>query len=351
MMKSENRVSFSKANVKNILVVRQHDQLGDMLCVIPLLRALRSHFPNAHITLIASLVNYEVMRNHPYLDDVLSYDKRRFIASFLQLWNFIHTLRTRQYDLAVVPCTVSTSVTSDVLAWLSRAKVRIGAKSLQYRQNPTAFCFTTTVDLRWEPTSRRHQTLRNLDILEPIGLTTEDLMLVIGLTEAEKGFAREFLAPLRKKHRVLVGIHPGAGKVANRWSPGNFASVANRMSKEYDVGIVVTAGPMDDEVLLEMQKGLQCPFELIQDQPIRRVAAMINELDLFVTNDTGVMHIAGALSATVLALFGPTDPLEWAPIGEKNRFIVVADGNINSISVDEVNNLIDVILLNMLRQK
>jgi len=333
-----------KEEVQNILVVRQHDQLGDMLCVIPLLRALHTEFPRALITLVASHVNYEIMLHHPYIDEVLNYDKKAFLPNIFNLLTFIRKLRSKRYDIAVVPVTVSISTTSNFIAWLSGATIRLGPESIEGKRNSSTYCFTATLPLDWTKDSRRHQTLRNIDILRLLHVTTDDLSCKIGLTKQEIQSAQTKLAPLRLKHPLLVGMHPGAGKEKNRWSAEKFATIANKLSKENNAGIIITAGLKDKECLQQIKQHLRCHYIVIENEPIRTVAAIIDQLDIFISNDTGIMHVAGGTSVSTLSLFGPTDPLQWAPVGKKNRFISTENKNIDSITVDEVYNIVELII-------
>ena len=330
--------------IRNILVVRQHDQLGDMLCAIPLLRSLRERFPSAHMTLVASPKNYQIMLHNPYVDEVVNYDKRRFFPGLHNIWHFYRDITSRPYDLAVVPATVSISTTSNMIAFLSGAQLRVGPRVLQGRTNSTSFCFTTQVKLDWTSEPRRHQTLRNLDVLQPLRITTPDLSCPLGFTTEEINTAKVLLEHARSRHSILVGLHPGAGKAANRWHPEKFAMIANTLAQDRNAGIVITVGAMDKEPLLQIKQHLRCEYVIIEDQPLRRVAAMIDQLDLFITNDTGIMHVAGGTSVHTLSLFGPTDPLQWAPVGAKNRFISAKEGNIDSITVEEVYNVVELII-------
>lgn len=315
--------------IKKILIIRQHNELGDMLCAVPVFRALRERFPHAHISLVASHVNYEIVLHTPYLDEVLLYDRVGF-------FKFCKRLKSHRYDLAVVPATVSISMTSDALSYFSGARFRVGPNSLNGSANPTFFFHNIRDDLDWHNEPNEHQTERNLDLLRPLGISTSDLSVVIGLTDEEKEFGREFLERHRSNHSVAVGFHPGAGKPSHRWPADRFALLADRFASEHNALIVITAGPMDDEPLEVMISKLRSPFVLVKNFSIRQVAAIIDRLQLYVTNDTGTMHVAGATSASVLSLFGPSNPYEWAPLGEKNRFIAAKGGNLQSLSIDQV---------------
>ena len=324
------------SGIESILVVRQHDQLGDMLCVVPLLRALRNRFPNAFVTLIASPVNEEIMRNHPYVNEVLNYEKDRFLrspASFLRFWR---QLKARRYDLAIVPTTVSISVTSNLIAFLSGARIRVGPEILNDVPSPTSFLFNVAARLQWEGDPHRHQVLRNLDILKPLDIPADESEILVGITDEEKSEAARFLSPFRLEHGALIGLHPGAGKPLNRWPAERFAETADRLCEKFSAVAVITAGAMDDEPLNSMLRHIRCRYTLVRGRPLRAVAAIISQLNLFITNDTGIMHVAAATGVPTLSLFGPTDPLQWAPMGSKHRYIVAGDGHISSITVEEV---------------
>jgi len=311
-----------------------------MLCVVPLLRALRLRYPDGRITLLASPVNYEAMRGIRYADEVINFDKREFIGreggNLLRFPGYVRSLRKRRFDIAVVPSTVSASFTSDLLSFLSGARLRIGAGSIQGEQNPSAFFFTHPRTLDWRGTKDYHQSRRNLDIWpagfdEPVDLTIE-----MTLTEDELKRGKSFLQKLSHGAPRVVVYHPGAGKVPNRWPADRFARLADELSVSTPASTIITLGPMDDVPVGEMRGALHTPYELIENQPIRNVASTIRYADLVVSNDTGIMHIAAAAGAPVLSLFGPTDPGEWAPTGERHRYIRGDDRTTGSIPFEAV---------------
>ena len=337
---SRERPFPAPGDVRSILVVRQHNQLGDMLCVVPLLRALRDRFPEARIALLASPGNRDIMLHNPCLDDVLTYDKTEFLNGrrlhIVRFMRFVRDLRSQSFDLAVVPSTVSVSFSSDALAYLSGALHRVGAGSLGGQPNPSAFCFTCPRDLDWSGDPHRHQTLRNWDILGKWLAPPSSLSHEMGLTASEQEEGRRSVAMSRGNKPLAIAFHPGAGKPPNRWPADRFAALANLLSREYDAMAYVTEGPMDEAEVGSMESLLTVPYQVIRGQPIRRVASILSYMDLVVSNDTGIMHVAAATGTPVLSLFGPTDPKQWAPIGESHRFIVGEGGQIDRISLESV---------------
>jgi|WetSurMetagenome_2_1015567.scaffolds.fasta_scaffold131265_2 heptosyltransferase I len=326
--------------IRNILVVRQHNQLGDMLCVVPLLRALRARFPHSRIVLITSPVNHAVMLHHRLLDDVIKYDKREFllhgVIRFSALRKFTKTLRGFEFDLAIVPATVSMSLTSDILAFISGARWRIGPGELEGKENPGAFLYTNPVTLSWKDSPQKHQTLRNIDIGRDLALTTPELELELTLLPEELENGRKRVADIRLKEYPVVAFHTGAGKVPNRWPAGYFARAIALTYSELGSRILVFKGPMDKQPVEALSNMLDVPFYLVEGNGIREDASIVRSVDLLVSNDTGMMHVGAAVGTPVLSLFGPTDPNQWAPLGPKHRFIRSSSRLISDIPVNEV---------------
>lgn len=138
---------FSPENVRNILIVRQHNQLGDMLCSVPLFAAIRKKYPGAHISLVASPINYEILFSdiNPFIDKVITYRK----ASARELREFYSELRHHDYQIGIVPSTVSISRTSHFINYFSGAKVRVGARSIDGKQNKVEYLLNLKKDFSW----------------------------------------------------------------------------------------------------------------------------------------------------------------------------------------------------------
>jgi ADP-heptose:LPS heptosyltransferase len=334
-------------SVKNILVVRQHNQLGDMLCAVPLLRALRKTYPEAHIALLARPLNSEILRGAPFLDEIIVYDKNKFLRSPLQVWRFGRALKRRNFDLAITPATVSMSVTSDVLTFFSRAARRIGPGSLNGKNNLTAYYYNVRAELDWRDDPTRHQTQRNLDIASILVLDQVSLELEIGLSDEEVQRGLETIARKKGGREIVIGFHPGAAKQPNRWDALRFAEIANRCAEIYGAFVVITAGPSDDEALREMTLNMPNASLIMHNEPIRDVAAVIRNCDVYITNDTGMMHVSAGVGTPTLSMFGPTDPLQWAPLGSQHRFILGHGNSVENIPVEKVWHVLTDMLRNI----
>jgi lipopolysaccharide heptosyltransferase II len=323
------------------LIVRQHNQLGDMLCVVPMLRAIRRRYPTAEVSLLASPLNYDIMVGNRYLSETILYDKAIFLKNGFKtlprLLAFFRALRKKKFDVAIVPSTVSISATSTLIAYFSGARTRIGAGSIDGMKNPIGFLFNLPLEPDWRDKPGRHQTERNVDFLSPLGINgEEDRSAVITLNQREIEDGKLFYQKHLNEKSSCIAFHPGAGKIPNRWAAQNFALVANILSMEFNAMVFITSGSFDGDPVNDMKSTLAVEYQIIADRPIREVSSILSHADLLISNDTGIMHVGAASGIPVLSLFGPTDPYQWAPVGPVHRFIRSKSSNIDDITVDEV---------------
>lgn len=324
-----------------ILIVRQHNQLGDMILSNSLFRALKECVQGCYVTVIASEENYQAIVSNKYIDNLVVLWKKK-LWNPIDLIRFITKLRQSKYSLAIVPATVSISFTSCLIARLSGAQFTIGPASLYSKANKYSFLFDYKIDVGVSPDKKRHISDIILDIVRPFGISTDDLTEHILINNEEKNFAKNFF---NNVNEIKVGLHIGAGKVPNRWNVNNFAEVIKYLKKNFDAFIYLTIGHWDEELLSILLQKIDFEPKVLRNLPIPKLAAIIEQSDLFISNDTGILHVAGSTTTPVIGLFGPTDPEVWAPKGDY-KFYLRKGNDINLIKVEDVTRLIDKILSN-----
>ncbi|MCF8261031.1 MAG: glycosyltransferase family 9 protein [Melioribacteraceae bacterium] len=319
---------------KRILIIRQHNQFGDLLATTPLFRGLRECYPNVEISIVVSPQNFYAITQNEYIDREFIFDKKRLFNKKYrsELMKFLR----HNYEIVIVPVTVAISNTSCVLAAFSDAKIRIGPNSLEGEINPLRKLFHFPIDLNWSVTPDRHVSDFGQDILKPLGASTDNLKANVNSSEADKSEVGKFLDSLNLSNNTkLVGFHIGAGKPPNRWDMKNFVKLIELINHEFNCVYYFTGSQADSDQFIELKSLIDFEPNLFVDRSIPELAALIEKSKLFITNDTGVMHVAGATSTNQISLFGPTNPKNWGPVGENKINIKLTD-NINDISVEEV---------------
>jgi len=329
--------SIDKASVRNILVVLRH-QMGDMLCASPMLRSLKSAFSRAKLILVtkASTRYDEIFTgNNAIADEVLNYE-----YGFENFINLVKELRDKKIDLAIIPSTVVYSGTNHLMAHFCHAALRAGVKSMDFEKNPAAYILNIKNDFLWG-SKKIHQVERNLDIIRQLGIVPKETNIRIVLNSKNIEYAENLLEQKSiDRSKLLLGFHPGAAKQGNVWNPGNFAELASALAGKTGGNIVVSEGPIDENWVNQFQTILKEKYgnsNIIRHKgTLMNNVALISKCALFVTNDTGVMHLASGLKTPVVALFGPTKAYQWGPLGEKKVSIQSKKPNIDEISVKSV---------------
>jgi heptosyltransferase-2 len=338
----ENKIS----RVENILVVRQHNHIGDMLCSLTLYTALKKKYPDSKITLVAAKTSYEIpfFELNPFIDRVIIFDKQNLKTIF----SFFRKLRERKYQIGIVPSTIKVSRTSHIINFLAGVKIKVGARSIDGNVNKSHKLLTVKSDFSWKNT---HQLDRNLEIVRQISCDlTEEEKRSVGFKFSDKEIrdAKKIINEnFPDKGRKIIGFHPGAGKKDNMWPTNNFIDLIKKLSSQFNCNILLTAGKIDTEqieIIENELKNSKLNCQILTELPVKKLGAILSLIDLYITNDTGSMHIAGFADAKMISLFGPTNPNEWAPTGENKYFIKSKNENINNILVDDVYHLAKQIL-------
>lgn len=319
------------ADPRRILLVRQHNQMGDMLCAVPAFRAIREAFPKARTMLITAPVNHGVMEGNPYIDEILLFDKVEVRSSFGALRRFWKQLRAFDAELAFVLNSVSFSGTSAAIAHLSGARYLVGGDSVPFGWSFSRWLYD--VEMPSSPSVTGHAIDHQLEPLAAIGITTEDRSTVVHPSREAMDEARSFLDGL--SGAPILALHPGAGKVENRWPAERFARVA-REFLERGWAVYLIEGPADARATQETLEAFGSKLPILRNVRLRVVAAALAQSQLALVNDTGVMHVAGAVGLPTLALFGPTPSASWRPPSPRLAAIQSPTRSMDDIDVDAV---------------
>ena len=320
------------APVERLLVVRQHNQMGDMVCALPALRALRRAYPRARLTFVASPLCEELLRDHPDIDALVVFDKWAMWRPW-RLAALLRRLRRPRPDLAFVMTTVSFSTTSALLAWASGARLRVGASSLPFGWHLSRAVYN--LELPLGPPGL-HEVEHNLAPLRAVGIPAplESPSLVPSPAAVQR--ARAFVESSFGSEAAgpLVAVHAGAGKAANLWPADGFGTVLQTLRRERQARVLLIEGPGDAATIgaLAARLGGAPRWRAALGETLGLLALA----DLVLCNDTGIAHVAAAVGAPTLVLFGPTDPQRWRPLGEQVRVLRSPTGRIADLDAETV---------------
>ena len=299
--------------------------LGDTLLTFPALHALRKQWPDAHITLICRADVHALALASGLADRTLSHE--------LAAWTCLFDDGVSPSDLAR-----ETFAGADLaLVWAPDAGGEIASRlrALGVQQALVA-----------EPPpragSRRHVALQLLDSLAPLGITTPTDLVELSASlpalrwpQEAQDEADEVWERIQGElaGRPAIAIHPGSGGARKRWPPGHFAALIRDVRRDY--APILIAGPQDEEVVAQVIAEAGAT-PTVRDLSVAGLAAFLSRCALYVGNDSGVTHLAGLLGVPTIALFGPTDPALWAPLGRRVVALQSPTGRMEDLSPETV---------------
>ncbi len=300
-------------SMRNIGVFRAL-QLGDMLCVVPALRALRRAAPHARIMLVGlPWAAGFALRFSCYIDAYMRFPGFPGLPeqtpALADIPAFIGAMQEQRFDL-MLQMHGSGGLSNPLTA-------TFGAACHAGFYLDGAFCPDPRHFMRWE--ERQHEILRNLQLLEFLGAPAHGEHLEFPLQEADFHALRRNCADLPAAG-AYVCIHPGARLPSRRWRPARFAGVADGL-RECGLEIILTGTAEESSLACEVQRAMRGPaINVCGKTGLGDFAALVAGARLVVCNDTGISHVAAALGTPSVVVCCGADPQRWAPLdGRRHR--------------------------------
>lgn len=297
---------------KNI-VVKMPNWLGDVVMATPVLALLRQHFPDAKITAMCQHNVAPLLKNDPHVNEIYSYKKPRGLYRHFHKHEIIETLEKGEYDLGIL---LTNSFSSAFWFWRGKVQKRIG-----YANNWRSLLLTEAVP---EPLhiEKQHLVATYQMLLEPLGITpvknnSVSLSPKVYVTPEELTEAKDFLSTISTdwQRHLLIGINPGAAYgSAKCWLPERFEEVTRHLLNNPALFIIYFADAPGSSLVNDICKNFpQRVINLAGKTTLRELMAFISLCSIFLTNDSGPMHIADALKTPLIALFGSTSDVKTGP--------------------------------------
>ncbi|MGE5316196.1 MAG: lipopolysaccharide heptosyltransferase II [Acidobacteriota bacterium] len=297
------------------IVIIQTAFLGDVILTLPVAQVLHRAYPHAVIDMVTTPQAAALAQNHPAINTVIPYDKRRTQKGMRGMADLVRMLRRRKYDIAIVP---HRSMRTAMIVRLSGIPARIGFTSSACR-----LCFTHRIPY----VASRHEVERNLSLLSAMNIIPAEKEIpvvypgAVDVKAVEKFlFEQEILAPER-----CIALAPGSVWNTKRWLPERFTGLAHALA--HDGWTVFLIGGKEDQALcgtIAAEAGHKNIFNTAGLFSLLESAELLKRCKALVSNDSAPLHLSVAVGTPVVAIFGATVPeFGFAPYGDNNAVVEV----------------------------
>lgn len=310
--------------MKKILAAR-NDRFGELLLIVPALRALKEKFPQAAITLAVDPYCRELAQCMEFVDESLAWENRRH--SFFEILSFVRKTRKEGFDLCVI---FNPSKEFNIISFLARIPLRIG-----YDRKAAALLTHVMTDTKH--LGEKHEIAYNLDLVGLAGAHTKNKGLSLRINS-------DIIIALFKelgigKSNNLVALHPWTSDPAKQWPLDNFRELAARLTDECNLTVLVVGGIQEAERSRRyFDKAGGRLVNLTGRTSLTQLAALLAECRFLISGDSGPVHLAASVGRPVLALFRNDmpgkGPLRWGP--QSAGSVVIEKPRLSDISVEEV---------------
>lgn len=286
--------------------------IGNSILFGPALRDIRKHLPDSRIDVFAYRQAFgEPFRESDFVDSTIAF------VGLSTIWR----LRRARYDISITAFP-SNRWQFNVLAFLVGARKRITHSYKVGRLRTVSFLQNVRIPVD----ETIHDVDQNLNLLQGMGITPSgDKSVLFHVSEEHEKYSEEFLQKNGLIGRHLIGVHPGAGPLAYKKAPLEKFLEMIAVNVTDNSSVLIFGGPEEQEIKENLKCLLDRPSCLVEAN-LKNTAALIRRCDLFISNDTGLMHIATTSRKTrVIALFKKTNPTRTRPYTENAEVVVLEE--------------------------
>ncbi len=302
---------LANTEYRNILIIKP-SAVGDIISALPVLPALKSRYPEARISWLVATHLADLLRDHPLIDELIEFDRRRF-GYMIRSWTvtkrfltFLRRLRESQFDLVL---DLQGLFRSGFLTWATRAPVRIGPS--EKREFGWVF-YTHRIPERPHDS---HIVDRIAAVGELLHLDLSDPSFVVHLQQQAAQRIDQLLLSANLTPDRFIAIAPGGTWSSKRWPAAKFTELAEKIVAELDRPVVLVGGKAEIPLAREILRSKKDPriHSFVGQTSLSELLCLLNRAGAVVCNDSGPMHMAVALGKPVTAIIGPTNALRTGP--------------------------------------
>ena len=292
--------------IDRILIIRLAP-LGETVLTTPVIRALRQHFREAYIAYMVAPTREDLVSANPHLNEVLTYH-----ASVPKL---IYQIARRKFQMVLV---LQPTFRLVLHTFLARIPFRVGFE--------TNAAGKRLLNLAVPNNTAQHETQRYLDVIRALDVEVIADEPEVFVDTAGMAWVNNFLEKRElDDSKPIIGLNPGAATTYRRWHAANFAVLGDRLHEAYEAHIVITTGPREGKLADQIaEQMVYSPLIVSQATPMQ-LAALLQRCRLYISNDTGPMHLSTAVKTPTVALFGASNLIQWAPPWDKHAVLARKD--------------------------
>ena len=297
---------FALEQIERILIIRLAP-LGETVLTTPVIHALRQHFRDAYIAYMVAPTREDLVSANPHLNEVLTYQT--------SVPKLIYQITRRKFQMAIV---LQPTFRLVLHTFLARIPFRVGFE--------TNAAGKRLLSLAVPNNTAQHETQRYLDVVRALDIEVVADEPEVFVDSASVAWVNNFLEKRKfDDGKPIVGLNPGAATQYRRWQASSFANLGDLLHEAYNAHIVITTGPQEGELADQVAEQMAYSPIIVSQATPMQLAALLQRCNLYISNDTGPMHLSTAVKTPTVALFGASNLIQWAPPWDKHAVVARKD--------------------------